>query len=152
MSYTRKPVLNPQTDQDPSTTRVSNVPFERNGLSQNGSLWHLLANFLCGTLSQVRLGGSVSSPWVDSGIAQGRILSPLLFNMLIDSLAVTLRSAIPGVSLATSDSFRLVCQLYADDLVVLAASQADLQMALDAMPGVFAGLSDLVSAAPNPPL
>ena len=25
-----------------------------------GSLWHLLANFLCGTLSQVRLGGSVS--------------------------------------------------------------------------------------------
>ena len=44
-----------------------------------GRLWHLLANFLCGTLSQVRLGGSLSSPWVDSGIAQGRILSHLLF-------------------------------------------------------------------------
>ena len=62
-------------------------------------LWHLLAYFLCGTLSQVRLGGSVSSPWVDSGIAQGRILSQ------VDSLTATLRSAIPGVSLA-SDSFR----------------------------------------------
>ena len=63
----------------------------------SGCLWHLLANFLCGTLSQVRLGGSVSPPWVDSGIAQGRILSPFLFNMLVDSHAATLRSAIPGV-------------------------------------------------------
>ena len=90
-----------------------------------GRLWHLLANFLCGTLSQARLGGSVSSPWVDSGIAQGRILSSLLFKLLIDSLAVTLRSAIP--------TFRHACQLCADDLVVLTASQADLQMALDAV-------------------
>ena len=98
-----------------------------------GRLWHLLANFLCGTMSQMRLGGSVSSPWVDSGIAQGRILSPLLFNLFIDCLAVTLRSAIPGVSLAVSDSFRHVCQLYADDLVVLTASQVDLQLALDAV-------------------
>ena len=40
-----------------------------------GRLWHLLANFLCVTLSQVRLGGSVSSPGVDSGIALG-IFSP----------------------------------------------------------------------------
>ena len=55
-----------------------------------GRLWHLLANFLCGTLSQVRLGGSLSSPWVDSGIAQGRILSLFLFNLLIDSLVFEL--------------------------------------------------------------
>ena len=75
-----------------------------------GSFWHLLANFLCGTLFKVRLGDSVSSPWVDSGIAQGRSLSPLLFNLLSDRLAVTLRSAIPSVSLAASDSFRHVCQ------------------------------------------
>ena len=51
-----------------------------------GRLWHLLANFLCGTLSQVRLGDSTSQPWVDSGVAQGRVLSPLLFNLLVDSL------------------------------------------------------------------
>ena len=50
------------------------------------------------------------------------------FNLLIDSLAVTLRSAIPGVSLATSDSFRHACLLCTDDLVVLTASQADLQI------------------------
>ena len=60
---------------------------------------------------------------VYSGIAKGRILSPVLFNLLIDSLAVTLRSTIPCVSLAASDSFRHACQLYADDLVVLTASR-----------------------------
>ena len=53
-----------------------------------GRLWHLLANFLWGTLSQVRLGGTVSSPWVESGIAQGNIFLPL-FNLLVDSLAAT---------------------------------------------------------------
>ena len=41
----------------------------------SGRSWQLLANFLCGTLSQVRLGGSVSPPWVGSGPAQGRIIS-----------------------------------------------------------------------------
>ena len=92
---------------------------------------------VCGTFSLISsvvpCPRSVLVPWVDSGIAQGRILSPLLFNLLIESLAVTLRSAIPGVSFSASDSFRHVCQFHPDDLVVLAASLADLQMALDAV-------------------
>ena len=41
-----------------------------------GGMWRTIANFLCGTLSQVRTGSDVSHPWVDSGIAQGRVLSP----------------------------------------------------------------------------
>ena len=98
-----------------------------------GSLWHLLANFLCGTLSQVRLGGSVSSPGSTLASRKAEFFLPLLFNLLIYSLAVTFRSAVPRVSLATSDSFRHACQLCADDLVVLTASQADLQLALDAV-------------------
>ena len=57
------------------------------------------------------------------------------------------------VSLTASDSFCNVCQLYADDLVVPTASQADLHMALDAVHawGVRCA-SPLVSAPPNPPL
>ena len=98
-----------------------------------GRLWHLISNFLCGTLSQVRVGDSSSQPWVDTGIAQGRVLSPLLFNLLVDSLAAAIRSAVPGVRLMVSDPFRLVCQLYADDLVILADSPADLQAALSAV-------------------
>ena len=50
----------------------------------------------------------------------------------MDSLATTLRSAFPGVTLAASDSFRHVYQLYADDLVVLTASQADLGLRFSA--------------------
>ena len=54
----------------------------------SGRMWHLIANFLSGTLSQVRIGDSTTQPWVDSGIAQGRASSPLLFNVLVDTLAI----------------------------------------------------------------
>ena len=104
---------------------------------------------LCGTLSQVRLGGSVSSPCVDSGLAQGRILSSFLFNLLIGRFAVAFRSAIPGVSLVASDSFRHACQLHADDLVVLTAFWLTFRWPSTlCMPGVFAGASPLVLAPP----
>ena len=99
-------------------------------MSVSGRLWHSLANLLCGTLFQVRVGSSLSPPWVDSGIAQGRILSTLLFNLLVDSLATTLRAAI----LVSPSSFLTpFCQLRADDLVILTVSEADLQVALDAV-------------------
>ena len=32
-------------------------------------MWRMIANFFCGTLSQVRARGEVSSPWVDTGTA-----------------------------------------------------------------------------------
>ena len=95
-------------------------------------MWRTIANFLCGTLSQVRARGEVSSPWVDTGIAQGRVLSPLLFNLLVNSLAAAIRRASPGVRLLPLSDFRFTCQLYADDLVILAESEYDLQLALTA--------------------
>ena len=73
-----------------------------------GRLWHLLANFLCGTLSQVRLGGSVSPPWVELRKAE------YFSHSFQPARRQSRRSAIPGVSLAVSDSFRHVCQLDAD--------------------------------------
>ena len=45
----------------------------------SGQMWKLMSQFLRGTQSQVRVGSSLSQPWFDSGIAQGRVLSPLLF-------------------------------------------------------------------------
>ena len=68
-----------------------------------------------------------------SGIAQGRVIHPLLFNLLFDSFAATLRAAVPGVRLVDSDPCRHVCQLHADGLVILAESQAGLRVALDAV-------------------
>ena len=72
-------------------------------------------------------------PWVDSGIAQGRVLSPLLFNLLVNSLVATISRASPGVRLSSCSDFRLSNQFFADDLVILQESAADLQAALDAV-------------------
>ena len=64
-------------------------------------MWHLMCHFLRGTQSQARVGASLSAPWSDTGIAQGRVFSPLLFN-LVDSLATNVRQFAPGVRLAAS--------------------------------------------------
>ena len=69
---------------------------------------------------------------VDTGIAQGRVLSPLLFNLLVNSLAAAIRRASPGVRLLPLSIFRFTCQLYADDLVILAESVCGLRLALTA--------------------
>ena len=98
-----------------------------------GLVWNLLSNFLRHTVSQVRLGNELSDQWVDSGIAQGRVLSPLLFNLLVDGLATEVQLASPGVHLPGNAQCRFTDQLYADDLVVVADSPQDLQTALNAV-------------------
>ena len=76
--------------------------------------------------------GDVSPPWVDTGIAQGRVLSPLLFNLLMNTLPAAIRRGSLGVRLFPSSDFRVTDELHADDLVVSAESEVDLQLALDA--------------------
>ena len=85
---------------DTSWVEVTLVRMHQVGVT--GGMWRTVANFLCGTLSQVRVCGDVSPPWVDTGIASGRVLSPLLFNLLVNSLAAAIRNR------------RFTCQLYAD--------------------------------------
>ena len=98
-----------------------------------GLVWNFLSNFLRHTVSQVRLGNELSDQWVDSGSAQGRVLSPLLFNLLVDGLAAEVQLASPGVHLPGNAQCRFTDQLYADDLVVVADSPQDLQTALNAV-------------------
>ena len=69
---------------------------------------------------------------VASDVAQGRVFSFLLFNLLVDSFATFPRAAV-SVRLVDSDPFCHVCQLFADDMVILAESQAHLQHVLDVM-------------------
>ena len=94
-----------------------------------GQMWHLMSHFLRDTQSQVRVGASLSAPWQDSGIAQGRVLSPLLFNLLINSLASDVRQLAPGIRLLSHHRFS--DQLHADDLVVVADCKHDLQVSCD---------------------
>ena len=65
------------------------------------------------------------------GVPQGDPLSCLLFSLFIESLSRFLKSRpdLTGVS-AFGGQIRLLLLLYADDLVVLANSSAELQRAL----------------------
>ena len=59
-------------------------------------LWARIAHFLRHTRSRVRLGALLSGPWEDKGIAQGRVLSPLVLGLLIDGLAHAVHDSVPG--------------------------------------------------------
>ena len=65
--------------------------------------------------------------WFDSGIAQGRVLSPLLFNLLVNGLAATVRRSAPGAQFFPTGVRN------ADDVVIPADSESDLQTASDAI-------------------
>ena len=86
-----------------------------------GGIWRTITNFLVGTISQVRIGDAQSHPWMDTGIAQGRVLSPQLFRCC------------PGVRLVPASDVRFVCQLCADDVAILAESAEGLKRGLDAV-------------------
>ena len=98
-----------------------------------GGMWRTITNFLVATISQVRIGDAQAHPWMDLGIAQGRALSPPLFNLLVNSSAADIHRCWPGVHLAPASDVRFVCQLCAHDLAILAASAEDLQRGLNAV-------------------
>ena len=65
---------------------------------------------------------------VTSGLKQGCLLSPLLFNMYVNDLLHDLKSIAEGINM---NDEKINCLLYADDLVLLAESEEGLQRFLD---------------------
>ena len=103
-------------------------------------MWKLMAHYVHGTQPQVRLGSALSMVWQDSGIAQGRVLSPL---------ARAVYDAAPGVSLRMNWDSRFASQLYTDVVVMTADSAAVLETRLDVRGNSNSGsLSEL--GQPNP--
>ena len=65
---------------------------------------------------------------VHCGLRQGCILSPLLFNIYINDLVKELNELGKGIDI---NGVRVSCLLYADDVVILAENEQNLQDMLD---------------------
>jgi hypothetical protein len=69
---------------------------------------------------------------ITTGVLQGEILSPILFILYIDSLIETFeRSNISGITLP--ENFEVHSLLYADDIVLLADTKANLQKKINVL-------------------
>ena len=106
--------------------------------------WTLITNWYLGYQARVRtrLGGLTAPFPVQVGTRQGSVLSPLMFAVFINDLALRLKAARSsggaplGIPLTASGEY-LQCLLYGDDIVLLGSSEQDLQ-SLISIAGSFA--------------
>lgn len=104
--------------------RLSNI-----GIS--GKMFLAIKSLYASVRSCVRLN-SYRTEWFDvnCGLRQGCVLSPLLFNLFLNDLAIFLQSLGLGVKVGDET----VCiMLYADDIVILAECEANLQLLLNGL-------------------
>lgn len=83
----------------------------------------------------VRINGHLTD-WftVNSGLKQGCLLSPLIFNLFVNDLSGALDATGLGVDMEGIDC-KVNMLLYADDLTLIAESEDDLQQLLDVLAG-----------------
>ena len=100
-------------------------------LGFNGHLLNAIKSLYSDILCSVKLN-TFTTDWfeVTCGLKQGFSLSPMLFNLYINDLALTIDSLGKGVEV---DDTRVSVLLYADDIVLIAESEMDLQAMLDTL-------------------
>ena len=94
-------------------------------------MYNALTSLYDGVQCCVRVNG-LKTNWftVNCGLKQGCNLSTLLFNLFINDLVDTINSTNIGIDI---DGESVAALLYADDLVLLATSEQDLQIILNVL-------------------
>ena len=103
--------------------------LKQNGLC--GRLYNALISLYKTVKSCVRINGLTTDFFdVDCGLKQGCLLSPLLFNLYIDDLVRDMNLLNIGIDI---DGEKLCIRLYADDVILVADTEADLQSLLNCL-------------------
>ena len=78
--------------------------------------------------------GEFETDWVDieNGVRQGCVMSPTLFNLYTEELAVRIKQANMGINIGED---KLGLLMYADDMLLMAESSGDLQSMLEIVEG-----------------
>jgi hypothetical protein len=101
------------------------------GMEQNSKILNALQGIYNNVKCCVKVNG-ITTDWfnVSTGLRQGCLLSPLLFNLYINDLVNVIKQSCTGIPIGGEN----VCILmYADDLVLLARNERDLQNMLDVL-------------------
>ena len=97
----------------------------------NGKFLEILKSLYSNTEYRVRVNGCVSEPFpVSSGVKQGCLLSPTLFNLFINSLIAEIKKLGLGVKCG---ELLLAILAFADDIALIAESEQELQAMLGAL-------------------
>ena len=99
----------------------------------DGKLYWCIKSFYENNLSCIRLSPSITTEWFDvtCGVRQGDPLSATLFNIFINDLILLIKNLNVGVQI--SDNLNISILLYADDIVLLAENEVNLQLMLSTL-------------------
>lgn len=109
-------------------------------LGVSGKIVRILSYFYENLSTSIKTEyGLTSKIKITEGLAQGEVLSPLLFNLYISDIESCLRNAgIFGVKI--THKFNLQILLFADDMVILASTPGDLQKKIEVLRDYFENL------------
>ena len=99
----------------------------------DGKLYWCIKSFYENNLSCIRLSPSITTEWFDvtCGVRQGDPLSATLFNIFINDLFLLNKTLNVGVQI--SDNLNISILLYADDIVLPAENEVNLQLMLSTL-------------------